>query len=60
MPYRLSRHPLQRKLEELPVERLIRLGEKRDRSVHTSDTATIISYHELSRIDCQRHSCYDG
>jgi len=35
------------------------IGREGDRSVHISDTAIIISYHELSTLDRQSHSCYD-
>jgi DNA uptake protein ComE-like DNA-binding protein len=42
-----------------PVGRLIAMGKQRNRSVLVADTLIIISYHELSRVDWQSHSCYD-
>ena len=55
----MARKKLLGKQSLQPVERLLKLGQKRDRSVHTSDTAIIISYHELSTLDHQSYSCYD-
>jgi hypothetical protein len=47
------------KLDHRPVGRLIAMGKQRNRSVLVSDTVIIISYHEISTLDRQSHSCYD-
>jgi len=49
---KLSIYIPQKKMEEKPVERLIRLGEKRDRSINYMVVEAIMEY--FSKLEAQR------
>ena len=49
---------LENKLGDRSLDRFNSIDEQRNCSVLIANTLIIISYHELSRVDLQSHSCY--
>lgn len=49
---------LENNLGERSLDRFNSMDEQRNRSVLIANTLIIISYHGLSRVDLQSHSCY--